>query len=172
VPETRLDHDHAHYQELLGAYALGALPEEERVSFERHLAGCPTCQQELRPLLIAARALPLGVGERTPSPSLRERLRRAALDESEAVRHEAGQVSSPPIPRIAALYERRLLIPWLAAAALLLFSVTVLGWNLRLRSETESIALEPAAAPQAHGQVVYLRNWNIMLILARDFPPL
>jgi len=167
VPEQ----DHAKYQELLGAYALGALPEEERVALERHLAACPTCQQELRPLIVAARVLPLSVEERSPSPALRERIRSAALPE----RGPAGQPAAPPAPRpsrIAWLSERRSLVPWAAAAVFLLFSVAMLAWNLQLRQQIESIALQPAAAPQAHGQVIYLRDWNVVLITVEDLPPL
>jgi len=33
-----------------GAYVLGALSPEERIAFERHLAGCPECAQSVREL--------------------------------------------------------------------------------------------------------------------------
>lgn len=33
-----------------GAYVLGALAPEERLDFERHLAGCPTCSRAVRDL--------------------------------------------------------------------------------------------------------------------------
>ena len=33
-----------------GAYVLGALSPEDRVAFERHLPGCPTCAQSVREL--------------------------------------------------------------------------------------------------------------------------
>ncbi len=172
MPATVPDQDHAHYRELLGAYALAALPAEERTALERHLATCPTCRLELRSLLAAARALPLSVDERIPSPSLRERIRSAALEERERAAHAAEPESPPSTSRIAVLHERRSLVPWLAAAVLLLFSVAMLVWNLQLRQEIESIALKPAAAPQAHGKVIYLREWNIVLITVEDLPPL
>ena len=38
---------HSH---LDGAYVLGALAPEERLEFERHLAGCPTCSRSVRDL--------------------------------------------------------------------------------------------------------------------------
>jgi len=172
VPATVPDQDHAHYQELLGAYALGALPDAERAALDQHLASCAACRQELRSLLAAARALALSVDERAPSSSLRERIRSAALEERERAAPAAERESPPRASRIVALHERRQLIPWLAAAVLLLFSVAMLVWNLQLRQEIESIALQPAAAPQAHGQVIYLRNWNIVLITVEDLPPL
>ncbi|HRD63345.1 MAG TPA: zf-HC2 domain-containing protein, partial [Nocardioides sp.] len=33
-----------------GAYVLGALSPEDRVGFERHLPGCPTCTEAIREL--------------------------------------------------------------------------------------------------------------------------
>lgn len=172
MPATVPDQGHDYYQELLGAYALGALPADERATLDEHLASCPACRQELRSLLAAARTLALSVDERAPSPSLRERIRSAALEERERAAPIAGRELPPRASRIAMLRERRQLIPWLAAAVFLLFSVAMLVWNLQLRQEIESIALQPAAAPQAHGQVVYLRDWNIMLITVEDLPPL
>ena len=42
---------------LAGAYAMDALAEPERVRFERHLAGCESCRQEVRGLREATAAL-------------------------------------------------------------------------------------------------------------------
>ena len=39
--------DHTRYQEDIGAYLLGALNDIERKAFERHIAGCSECQEEL-----------------------------------------------------------------------------------------------------------------------------
>ena len=50
--------DHARYQDDVGAYLLGALNDLERHAFERHLAGCGECQEELARLRPAAEALP------------------------------------------------------------------------------------------------------------------
>ncbi|WP_460862738.1 anti-sigma factor [Nocardiopsis coralliicola] len=61
---------------LAGAYAMDALSGEEMRRFERHLATCDTCTEEVRGLVETAARL----GEasaRTPP----ERLRRAVLDE-------------------------------------------------------------------------------------------
>jgi hypothetical protein len=46
------------WREALGAYALGHLAEEERVSLEAHLEGCPGCRAEVDSLLAVARLLP------------------------------------------------------------------------------------------------------------------
>ncbi|MFC9062502.1 anti-sigma factor domain-containing protein [Streptomyces sp. NPDC057074] len=51
---------------LTGAYALDALEEEERFAFERHLAGCESCGQEVREL--TATAARLGLAASLPAP--------------------------------------------------------------------------------------------------------
>lgn len=38
------------WRESLGAYALGQLPEEERIRLEAHLEGCPSCSAEVEQL--------------------------------------------------------------------------------------------------------------------------
>ncbi|MEU6486797.1 anti-sigma factor [Streptomyces sp. NPDC046887] len=49
-----------------GAYALDALPEDEREAFERHLESCPACAQEVREL--TATAARLGVAASAAPP--------------------------------------------------------------------------------------------------------
>ncbi|MFG3097736.1 anti-sigma factor domain-containing protein [Streptomyces sp. NPDC048202] len=44
---------------LTGAYALHALPEDERADFERHLSGCPSCTREVEEFEAAAARLAL-----------------------------------------------------------------------------------------------------------------
>ncbi|MEW2448144.1 anti-sigma factor [Streptomyces parvulus] len=51
---------------LTGAYALDALEEEERLAFERHLARCESCGQEVREL--TATAARLGLAASLPAP--------------------------------------------------------------------------------------------------------
>ncbi|MFJ8886172.1 anti-sigma factor domain-containing protein [Streptomyces sp. NPDC102402] len=60
---------------LTGAYALHALPEDERLSFERHLGACEACTQEVRELSATAARLGLAVSA-TPPPALRDRVLR------------------------------------------------------------------------------------------------
>ncbi|MEU7283273.1 anti-sigma factor [Streptomyces sp. NPDC045431] len=49
-----------------GAYALDALPDDEREAFERHLRDCPACAQEVREL--TATAARLGSAVAAPPP--------------------------------------------------------------------------------------------------------
>ncbi len=50
------EHDLSH--DAVGAYILGALPNDEHVAFEAHLRDCPSCQQDLRELGPIAALLP------------------------------------------------------------------------------------------------------------------
>jgi hypothetical protein len=59
------------WQESLGAYALGHLPDDERVGLEAHLDGCPDCRSEAEALGSVAKLLPHGDPSRfetTPQP--------------------------------------------------------------------------------------------------------
>ncbi|MFD3974961.1 anti-sigma factor domain-containing protein [Streptomyces cyaneofuscatus] len=60
---------------LTGAYALHALPDDERREFERHLGDCEACTQEVRELSATAARLGLAVAE-SPPRELRERVLR------------------------------------------------------------------------------------------------
>ncbi|MGW4275741.1 RskA family anti-sigma factor, partial [Streptomyces seoulensis] len=44
---------------MTGAYALHALPDDERAAFERHLAGCASCAQEVAEFAATAARLAL-----------------------------------------------------------------------------------------------------------------
>lgn len=56
---------------LSGAYAVDALDEHERASFEQHLLGCPDCRAEVAELTAAGHAL-AALDETTPPPALRD----------------------------------------------------------------------------------------------------
>jgi Anti-sigma-K factor rskA/Putative zinc-finger len=66
--------DHTSYQEEIGAYLLGALTDLERQAFERHMAGCGECRDEIERLRPAAYALPRSVEQVQPPPSLKAAL--------------------------------------------------------------------------------------------------
>ena len=75
--------DHERYRDDAGAYLLGALTDLERQAFERHLAGCRDCRDELDRLRPAADALPYSVDQVAPPPGLKASL-------MEVVEAEAG----------------------------------------------------------------------------------
>ncbi|WP_374982553.1 anti-sigma factor domain-containing protein [Streptomyces fradiae] len=63
--------DHLHAP--TGAYALHALPADERAEFERHLRDCPACAQEVRELTATAARLGAAVAA-APPREMRERV--------------------------------------------------------------------------------------------------
>jgi anti-sigma-K factor RskA len=68
-----VDHDE-HVTDMLPAYVLGALTEDELSQLAQHLAGCPTCQAECSLLQQVADDLPLALVQTTPPPRVKESL--------------------------------------------------------------------------------------------------
>jgi anti-sigma factor RsiW len=102
--------DHARHSDDVGAYLLGALNDLERQAFERHLAGCRVCQEQLQRLRPAAEALPGTVTPLDPPPDLKARLM------AEVNRDTAGVALVPRRPGTSRL---------LAVAAVVLLAVVV-----------------------------------------------
>lgn len=161
---------HEELQELLGAYALDALPPAERAALDAHLADCPTCRAEVGELRSVVAALPLLAEEVAPPPSLRARIE-SSVRADLASRGAPDAPASPPAPASlprpapppAALRPApaepplptavptplhrpapvpfRSAVPLAAAAALLLaVALGLLAWNLQLRQEIEQAA--------------------------------
>jgi Anti-sigma-K factor rskA/Putative zinc-finger len=131
--------DHTRYQDDIGAYLLGALDDGERREFERHLAGCSECQEEVERLRPAADALPGSVEQLEPPPGLKARLMAEVQRDSNVV----------------ALPTRRRPMRLVAVAAVLLlglvigFGVAQLGGD-ETRTVTATVA---KAMPKAGGQL-------------------
>jgi anti-sigma-K factor RskA len=80
---------HEDYEENVGAYLLGALPELEAEVFEKHLENCASCRRELDQLRVAAEALPRAVEPVAPPPELKESLMATVWAEAGEQREEA-----------------------------------------------------------------------------------
>lgn len=76
--------EHDRHRDDVGAYLLGALPEDEVRAYERHLETCHVCRDELEHLRPAVAVLPRSVPQFEPPPSLKESL-------METVRAEAAR---------------------------------------------------------------------------------
>jgi anti-sigma-K factor RskA len=81
---------HEEVEELLGAYALGALPEDERRRVEEHLAGCDQHRAAATELGQVTAMLALVAPEREPSPELKGRIIAAV-----ATKPQVPQASRP-----------------------------------------------------------------------------
>jgi Anti-sigma-K factor rskA/Putative zinc-finger len=94
--------DHDSWAESLGAWMLGALPEDEAEGFRTHLAGCATCRDDAESLRAAVDALPASAPPATPPPALKGRI--MAVVEREASLLEAA---GPAADRAKAPRRRR-----------------------------------------------------------------
>jgi hypothetical protein len=84
------------WQQSLGAYALGNLPEDERAGLEAHLQGCPACREELESLKSVASLLSLAdpasfESAPMPEPALGARIVDAIGAERKAQRRRRRQ---------------------------------------------------------------------------------
>jgi anti-sigma-K factor RskA len=101
-----------------GAYVLGSLDPEERISFEAHLVYCQECAAEVRSLRTLATVLVQGLPHVTPPLALRQRV----LDQL----HGGSDARWPARPRSLA----RL---WMPMAASLLVAAGAAAYAVRLQ---------------------------------------
>jgi anti-sigma-K factor RskA len=87
------DQDHTHFADDPAAFLLGALDDGERADFERHMAGCVACREEVERLRPAAEALPRSAPPVEPPPSLK----RSLLEVVESDVREREAAERPPL---------------------------------------------------------------------------
>jgi anti-sigma factor RsiW len=136
--------DHTQYENDVGAYLLGALTELERHAFERHLARCGDCQEEVERLRPAADTLPAAVEQVEPPPRLK-----AALMEVVEREAKAAQPARETRRRAPAWWRSRFARPALVAATLLIgvaagFGLAQLGGD---ETRTVRASADEAIAP-------------------------
>ncbi len=140
---------------LTGAYAVDALPDDERERFEAHLAVCEACAQEVHELQATAARLG-ATAVAAPPPSLRDRV----LAEIDTVRQERPRPIQPVV--VDELAQRRGAPRWLTAglgvaAAVLLVAVAGLGAVVvELRSQVSELEVVAADAEQTGAQMAAL----------------
>ena len=80
------------FEELSGAFVLGAVTDEEREAARAHLVQCMACARLYQELRSVVALLPLSVPEVTPSPALKDRvlaaIRREAEISARSTKHE------------------------------------------------------------------------------------
>jgi len=135
-------------------YALGALDETERASFEAHLATCDVCTAEVRELRNVAGLLAMAAPDVGPPPRLRERIladARAVRPSSAAPINASPATTSPArVHRGASrsAFGRGALVPWLAAAAAVAFAA-YFGQQYRGERHQRLAAQQALAAARA-----------------------
>lgn len=178
----------AEMRDLLGAFALGAVDDDEAEAMRAWLARNGEAREELAELMAGVDALTFTIEPMEPPAGLRGRIAEALLEDSAIVPpappilpYRAPDAAPPPPAPIrppASFWSRA--TPWAAAAAaLLLITAGLLFWNLQLRDQlaatpaAEVIALAPTdAAPGASGEVRYQPGEGLLYLDVRDLPPL
>lgn len=169
-------------EELLGAYVLEALSEDERSAADAHLATCSNCPKTLRQLRAMVDLFPLSVPAINPAPHVKERIL-ARIRQEEATRQPTRVVPMTPTARS----HRR---PWrrnalLVATLLILFCLvgTLFTWNLILGRQVAQLSAQvkppvvyalhgTGTSAAAHGQLLYYASQNLTVLIIRDLPPL
>jgi anti-sigma-K factor RskA len=138
------------FEDLKDAYVLGALPEEERLSFEDYLAAHPERQAEVDELGAVAGLLAFSPQEQEPSPELRSRVMEVVEAEAEPRSVRERSVSA----RIGDYLSFRSLA--LGAAALLV--VGLLAWNVLLQSQVQDLQGQVEEAQAQQSQTIKLQG--------------
>jgi hypothetical protein len=127
----------SHPEELLDAYALDALDDEETFLVESHLETCPRCQETLAGMQSAAALLGQAVEQHQPPLPILAQIM-DSLSPAEPV--PAGPSASPPStgPKII---PGTWVLPLAAAVVIALFSVSLI-MNLRMSSRMDQLEQE------------------------------
>lgn len=117
---------------LAGAYALNALPPDEQAFFERHLAACDACREEVAELQETAARLAAGVATAPPA-ALRARVLAAA-----DVTRQLPPESPAPQQRTPTQWQRwqqRALVPVAAGLLIVVVALSSVLVNLDRRQQ-------------------------------------
>lgn len=152
------------FDEMMEAYALNALPDDERREFEEYLSDHPERQAEVDELNNIAGLLALSPAEHEPSPELRRNLMAVVEGEardSRAATRRANHRST--LVRIREIFSPTRLA--LGAAALLV--IGLFSWNLLLMDRMDDLRSEVADVqrenpPTDDSQMVRLKGSGAM----------
>lgn len=159
---------------LTGPYVLNALPEDERVGFEAHLADCGSCSAEVAELREAANKLGTAVATEPP-PALKARVLAEIATTRQLhplVRHEAPVAPQPPAVKKG--YTRRSFFG-LAAAGLAVagaggIAIDQYRDNSRTKQQNEELAalLAESDAQTVRGDVKGGGNATVVMSPSKD----
>jgi Anti-sigma-K factor rskA, C-terminal len=179
-------------EELAGAIALGAVPEDEWPAIREHLATCTRGHPEVEQLLPVAELLLVAVPVMEPPARLRERILAAAradlgvfaepLAPAPPVPTEDGAPAPPSVVmRTDRAWWQRAGWGWGAAAAMLILTLGLATWNIALqrdldRTEDQATTAERALALVVGGEAVVRVNSTLagasgVLVQPRDGSP-
>jgi len=146
------------FQELSGAFVLGAVTPEEYRAAQEHLATCASCPRLAQELRVAVNLLPLSVPQVSPSPALKERVMAEIRRESQPIPLQQLARSNP-----RSIQRRPRRMRWttrlLAVAALVMFVLFggMTAWNVSLQRQVSTLQ---TSASQLNGQLSQLQQMN------------
>jgi len=91
--------DHDRWADSLGAWLLGALPDDEAEGFRSHLDGCAVCRADAESLRVAVDALPASAAPAPPPAALKERVMAVVEREASLLEAAGPAADRPPAPR-------------------------------------------------------------------------
>jgi anti-sigma-K factor RskA len=168
-----------HVTDLLPAYALGCLDEDEAGLVSGHLAVCPVCSAELRSYQAVSEALPLAVPMAEPPPVLKQRLM-AQIQQASAIplqpqltwwqRFKQGLRRTSPAWGLAGLV---LVVALLVSNLLLLQQVNRLSAATPPPATVQIVTMQHTdAAPGATGLIALSQDGEYGTLMVDHLPPL
>lgn len=157
-------------RELLPAFALDALADDERLAVRDHLAGC-TLHEELLELRAAAAGLAALAAEIEPPAQLRARVLAAAAASS-AVERRPSIAAFDPARGRRELPAQRALLPYALAAAFAALAIALGVWGSNRGGDPEVqtyIASDPSGA---EARVLALRERGLVVLTVTHLPAL
>ena len=94
--DRQMDEQDGHVDNLIDAYALGALEPDEVAQVERHLETCAACRALLDAVRAVTSDLLLAVPQAAPPPALRVRILSRIHDEAQATSQPIEHAPAPP----------------------------------------------------------------------------
>jgi len=177
----------AEAEDLLGAYALEALPEDDMRRVEGHLRSCAEHRAAAAELRRTSALLPLTVEEGNPSPELRSRI----LEAVKATPAQPGPVAVPVAaarePKVTAVLPLRRsskLSAWAARSSRLAVAAAValalgigglIGYQLGQAGQNQvayTFQGDATAAPGAEARFVYFKDRKQAVVAATGLPRL
>ncbi|GAB4578961.1 MAG: anti-sigma factor [Anaerolineales bacterium] len=135
-----------HVIEVIPAYVLDDISEEERARVQTHLAICNLCREEMRVFQLVLDELPEIVPQVTPTPALRVHLLRsvASLPQETVSRGRSSIRSAIPWPRLSfwQFLQGSRIPAWVGLGLILLLAIS----NLLLWQQVTGLRAEIASA--------------------------
>ena len=171
------------FEELLGAYALEALSEDERRAADAHLAVCPKCRHTVQQLQTIVDVFPLSVPAMDPPPRLKAQI--IARIQADKASQESALLEQGELLSRRRRQSPRWSVSLLAATIMLL--VLLLGgmfaWNLVLHQQVSQLATRVPApmtytihgageTTTATGQIIYYPQQHITVLVLHGLPQL